>query len=244
MKKPALILIPRIFKPINRQFYYDACKKLVKDEGFIPVNLLFYDDYLRLTNIQYISEIEPVIESIFIFTDFGIDKLLNLVSKKFPRKIVYKKFLDEEIPIITNELEYILEETIVRAREFFNIDASIELLKSKSRKREIILSRAFFYKRAKEKTKFSLNKIGYLIGGKNHATVLNGIKRVNNEVGLIDEYKKFWGEYKDSEKNKNYNDIISELEMRKPPLNAFKSPFENIQPSNNRGYSGYRPHLP
>ena len=64
----------------------------------------------------------------------------------------------------------------------------IELIGSKTRKREIVQARQIAMFFAKQMTKSSLASIGSAIGGKDHATVLHACKTVNN---LMDTDKRF-----------------------------------------------------
>ena len=59
-------------------------------------------------------------------------------------------------------------------------DLPIELLKSKTRKREIVQARQIAMYFAKKMTKSSLASIGAHCGGKDHATVLHACRTVNN----------------------------------------------------------------
>jgi len=70
--------------------------------------------------------------------------------------------------------------------DYFNMP--MELLKSKTRKREIVQARQIAMYFAKSMTKSSLVTIGTQIGNKDHATVLHACKTVNN---LIDTDKSF-----------------------------------------------------
>ena len=76
-------------------------------------------------------------------------------------------------------------------------DLPIELLKSKTRKREVVQARQIAMYFAKKMTKSSLANIGMHCGGKDHATVLHACKTVNN---LIDTDKRFRGYVSDLEK--------------------------------------------
>ncbi len=64
----------------------------------------------------------------------------------------------------------------------------IDMIKSKTRKREVVQARQITMFFAKSFTKSSLASIGSHCGGKDHATVLHACKTVNN---LIDTDKKF-----------------------------------------------------
>lgn len=78
---------------------------------------------------------------------------------------------------------------------YFNIP--VDMLQSRTRKREIVQARqvAMFF--SKSLTKSSLATIGSQIGGKDHATVLHACKTVNN---LLDTDKHFKNQIEDIEK--------------------------------------------
>lgn len=76
-------------------------------------------------------------------------------------------------------------------------DLPIELLKSKTRKREVVQARQIAMFFSKKMTKASLASIGAQCGGKDHATVLHACKTVNN---LLDTDKRFRGYIADLEK--------------------------------------------
>ena len=76
-------------------------------------------------------------------------------------------------------------------------DIGIEMLQSKTRKREIVQARQVAMYFSKNLTKSSLATIGAQIGGKDHATVLHACKTVNN---LMDTDKHFKSQIEDIEK--------------------------------------------
>ena len=76
-------------------------------------------------------------------------------------------------------------------------DLPIELLKSKTRKRDVVQARQLAMYFSKSMTKSSLAKIGAHCGGKDHATVLHACRTVNN---LIDTDKQFKGYVTDLKK--------------------------------------------
>ncbi|MBX7182465.1 MAG: chromosomal replication initiator protein DnaA [Bacteroidia bacterium] len=79
--------------------------------------------------------------------------------------------------------------------DYFNLP--MELLKSKTRKREVVQARQISMYFAKSLTKSSLATIGMHCGGKDHATVLHACRTVNN---LIDTDKRFKGYITELEK--------------------------------------------
>ncbi len=76
-------------------------------------------------------------------------------------------------------------------------DMTINTLKSKTRKREVVQARQIAMYFSKQMTKSSLATIGMHCGGKDHATVLHACKTVNN---LMDTDKRFRGYIDDLKK--------------------------------------------
>ena len=76
-------------------------------------------------------------------------------------------------------------------------DIPVEIMKSKTRKREIVQARQLAMYFSKQLTKSSLAHIGKHCGNKDHATVLHACKTVNN---LADTDKRFKGYISDIEK--------------------------------------------
>ena len=70
-------------------------------------------------------------------------------------------------------------------------DLPIELLKSKTRKREIVQARQIAMYFAKKMTKSSLASIGAHCGGKDHATVLHACKTVDNLSSTDKQFRKY-----------------------------------------------------
>ena len=76
-------------------------------------------------------------------------------------------------------------------------DIPVDIMKSKTRKREIVQARQLAMYFSKQLTKSSLAHIGKHCGNKDHATVLHACKTVNN---LSDTDKRFKGYISDIEK--------------------------------------------
>jgi len=101
--------------------------------------------------------------------------------------MIYKDPLLSDIP----KLGFTFIDDIVRlVSEKTNIPE--EIIKSKERKREVLQPRQICHKLAKTFTNSSLETIGQKVGQKDHATVLNSIKTVNNyldtEIGFRSLY--------------------------------------------------------
>tara|TARA_R100000734_G_C3319120_1_gene114335 strand:+ start:7943 stop:8347 length:405 start_codon:yes stop_codon:yes gene_type:complete len=67
-------------------------------------------------------------------------------------------------------------------------------LNIRNRKREMVYARAVYFKLCKQHTRASLSRIGKSVG-KDHATVLHGIKVFDTHIGIYEdslEYKKIF----------------------------------------------------
>ena len=115
----------------------------------------------------------------------------STLNKKEITLDLAKQMIDKLVKNTKRELSIDYIQKIVC--DYFSMP--VDILKSKTRKREIVQARQIAMYFAKCLTKSSLATIGSLIGGKDHATVLHACKTVNN---LVDTDKRF----------KNYIDEI------------------------------------
>ena len=108
----------------------------------------------------------------------------STLNKKEITLDLTKEMIDKLIKSTKREISIDYIQKVVC--NYYNI--GLELLQSKTRKREIVQARqvAMFF--SKSLTKSSLATIGSQIGGKDHATVLHACKTVNN---LIETDKRF-----------------------------------------------------
>ena len=95
-----------------------------------------------------------------------------------------RQMIDKFVKNTTREISIDFIQKIVS--DYFNLP--LELLKSKTRKREVVQARQIAMFFAKNMTKSSLASIGLQCGGKDHATVLHACRTVNN---LMETDKKF-----------------------------------------------------
>ncbi len=71
-----------------------------------------------------------------------------------------------------------------------HLSVNIELLKAKTRKREIVQARQISMFFAKELTKSSLKTIGLHFGGRDHSTVIHAVQTVNDLISIDKEFRK------------------------------------------------------
>jgi chromosomal replication initiator protein len=107
-----------------------------------------------------------------------------------------------------------------------------ELMKSKTRDREVTEARQIYFKRARDITKLSSTAIGRLVG-RDHSTVLYGIKLVNDVKGIRERYYEYFPEKK-----------VNGSEIK---LNCFEpikyvKPYQFLESESIQPFSGYREH--
>lgn len=141
-------------------------------------------EYLAANITNNIRELEAVLISLYAQSTLNRKEITLELARQMIDKLV--KHSTREITI-----DYI--QKIVC--DYYRIP--IDLMQSKTRKREIVQARQVSMFFSKSLTKSSLASIGSQIGGKDHATVLHACKTVNN---LIDTDKHFRNQISDIEK--------------------------------------------
>ena len=108
----------------------------------------------------------------------------STLNKKEITLDLVREMIDKLVKNTTRELSIDYIQKIVS--DYFSIP--IDIMHSKTRKREIVQARQIAMFFSKNLTKSSLATIGSQIGGKDHATVLHACKTVNN---LVETDKRF-----------------------------------------------------
>ncbi len=156
-------------------------KKMYTEGIELPREVVEYLAYSITTNIR---ELEGALISLIAQSS---------LNKKAITLELAKQMIDKFVKNTAREVSIDYIQKVVC--DYFNLP--IELLKSKTRKREVVQARQIAMYFAKQMTKASLASIGAHCGGKDHATVLHACKTVNN---LIDTDKRFRGYIDDLEK--------------------------------------------
>lgn len=147
-------------------------KKMYQDGIELPKEVIEYLAYSISTNIR---ELEGALISLIAQSSLNKKSITLDLAKQMIDKFV--KNTAREVSI-----EYIQKVVC----DYF--DLPIELMKSKTRKREVVQARQIAMYFSKKMTKSSLANIGMHCGGKDHATVLHACRTVNN---LADTDKTF-----------------------------------------------------
>lgn len=149
-------------------------RKMQSDGIIIPDNVVEYLAYSVDTNIR---ELEGVIISLIANASL-VKKEIDLeLAKQTLKSIVHD--IDSEVGI-----DYI-QKTV---SEFFKV--SIDQLKDKTRKKEIVMARQLAMYFSKEYTNLSLKSIGYHFGGRDHSTVIHAVQTVNDLYDTDNTFKK------------------------------------------------------
>jgi chromosomal replication initiator protein len=147
-------------------------KKMYIDGIELPNDIVDYIAYSITSNIR---ELEGALISIIAQASMNKKPITLELSKQMIDKFV--KNTVHEISI-----DYIQKVVC----DYFELP--LDLLKSKTRKREVVQARQLAMYFSKSLTKSSLSSIGTHCGGKDHATVLHACRTVNN---LMETDKKF-----------------------------------------------------
>lgn len=147
-------------------------KKMYNEGLELPKEVVEYLAYSITTNIR---ELEGALISLLAQSS---------LNKKAITLELAKQMIDKFVKNTAREVSIDYIQKVVC--DYF--DLPMELLKSKTRKREVVQARQIAMYFSKKMTKSSLANIGAHCGGKDHATVLHACKTVNN---LMDTDKRF-----------------------------------------------------
>ncbi|PTM02769.1 MAG: chromosomal replication initiator protein DnaA [Bacteroidetes bacterium] len=139
-------------------------QKLYNDGVEMPVDVIEYLGYSINSNVR---ELEGALISLLAQS--------SLNKKKITVELA-KQMIDKFVKNTTREISIDYIQKVIC--DYF--DMPIELLKSKTRKREIVQARQLAMYFSKQLTKNSLASIGAQCGNKDHATVLHACRTVNN----------------------------------------------------------------
>ena len=153
-------------------------RKSEEDGVVMPPEVVEYLAYSIETNIR---ELEGVLISLIAQASLTRKEIDLELAKTALHSIVQN--IDVEVNI-----DYIQK----YVSNYF--DVTIELLKAKTRKREIVVARQVAMYLAKEFTNMSLKAIGYHFGNRDHSTVIHAISTVND---MMDTDQQFYATMQD-----------------------------------------------
>jgi chromosomal replication initiator protein len=150
-------------------------KRLYNDGIEIPKDVIEYLAYSITTNIR---ELEGALISILAQSS---------LNKKPITIELAKKMIDKFVKSTTREISIDYIQKVVC--DYFELP--LDVINSKTRKREIVQARQLAMFFAKKHTKSSLATIGLHCGNKDHATVLHACRTVNNLIETDRQFRVF-----------------------------------------------------
>ncbi len=149
--------------------------KMYQDGIELPDDVIEYLAYSITTNVR---ELEGALISLIAQSS---------LNKKAVNLDLAKQMIDKFVKNTAREVSIDYIQKVVS--DYFNMP--VELMKSKTRKREIVQARQIAMYFSKKLTKSSLASIGMQCGGKDHATVLHACKTVNNLLDTDKTFRKY-----------------------------------------------------
>lgn len=149
-------------------------RKMQADGIIIPGNVIEYLAYSVDTNVR---ELEGVIISLMANASLVRKEIDLELAKQTLKSIVHD--IDSEVGI-----DYI-QKTV---SEFFKV--SIDQLKDKTRKKEIVIARQLAMYFSKDYTNLSLKSIGNHFGNRDHSTVIHAVQTVSDLCETDANFKK------------------------------------------------------
>lgn len=150
-------------------------KKMYSSGIELPKKVVEYLAYSINTNVR---EIEGALNSLVAQAS---------LNKKAITLDLAKKMIDKFVKNTAREISIEYINKVVG--DYFGLE--VEVLKSKTRKREIVQARQIAMYFSKQMTKSSLANIGVHCGGKDHATVLHACRTVNNLAETDKQFKAY-----------------------------------------------------
>jgi hypothetical protein len=242
--KTALILIAPIDRNINPSVYFSLCANRVKSNGYTCIHSTAWQDYQDIDLQKFSDKVIKCVDVLYLFVDFGVTQLMyDFVNEFYVRDENGFQFI-KEIRIETISRSKYADPQSVLEEVSGITGIPIDVLKMKTRKREIVTARFFYFKRAKLFTKASLQEIGNLVG-KDHATVMHGLYVVDNVHEVKAEYNKLFSiniskPEKITKETKSL--LIGKEPVKLPFAKRLNSPFEDVMSCTNQPYSGYKIH--
>ncbi len=152
--------------------------KMYQDGIELPDDVIEYLAYSITTNVR---ELEGALISLIAQSS---------LNKKAVNLDLARQMIDKFVKNTAREVSIDYIQKVVS--DYFNMP--VELMKSKTRKREIVQARQIAMYFSKKLTKSSLASIGMQCGGKDHATVLHACKTVNNLIDTDKTFRKYIAE--------------------------------------------------
>lgn len=168
----------------------------------VPIDIHEPDYETRMAILRNKAEIDQITgipDEVYQYIAENITNNIRELEGALNKIAIYSKLLKKEVTLETaqeslkdiiskDNTQAITPDLIVKTvSEHLNISA--EDIKSKKRSQDIAIARQIVMYLCREYTVLALKSIGNAVGGKDHATVLNGIKRVEEKINTDPTFK-------------------------------------------------------
>ncbi len=156
----------------------------------------------RKTQAEGIEIPDKVVEYLAYSVDTNVRELEGVLISLIAQSSLNRKEIDLELA--KQSLKHIIEDVETEVNmdfimktvaEYFSV--TLEQLKAKTRKKEIVMARQVAMYFAKEYTPQSLKSIGFHFGGRDHSTVIHSVQTVSD---MIDTDKRFRADIQELQK--------------------------------------------
>lgn len=137
---------------------------------------------------------EEVIEYIAISVDTNIRELEGVLTSLIAHSTIIRKEINLELAknilkTVVKEIDADVGIDFIQKLVAEHFEVTVDEMKDKTRKKEIVVARQTAMYFAKNHTNLSLKAIGYHFGKRDHTTVLHAIESVNNMIDTDKEFK-------------------------------------------------------
>lgn len=138
---------------------------------------------------------DDVIEFIARNATDNVRDLEGIINSLLAHSIAFNRPIDQELAARVMRMIIKIEAKVITCENILNLvigtfGVDMKSINSKSRKREIVLARQAAMYLCKQYTTQSVSRIGTIVGGRDHATVLHAIKNVEDLLKTDDEFKR------------------------------------------------------
>ena len=152
-----------------------------------------------LRNKAEISHITGIPDEVFQYIAENVTKNIRDLEGALNKISIYSKLLKKEVTleiaieslkdIISKDSSQTITPDLIVKTVSEHLNISSDDIRSKKRSQDIATARQIVMYLCRQHTVLSLQTIGDAVGGKDHATVMNGIKRVENRIKEDSSFK-------------------------------------------------------
>lgn len=124
----------------------------------------------------------------------NVRDLEGIINSLLAHSIAFNRPIDQELAARVMRMIVKIEQKVITCENIIQLvlgtfSVDMKSLNSKSRKREIVLARQCAMFLCKKHTTQSVSRIGMVVGGRDHATVLHALKNVENLLETDADFK-------------------------------------------------------